>query len=323
MTPPSVELLENSINAALASIEIYNKPNFNYREQVFTILKVNAWELLLKAKQVKDANEDVSCLYVVQPDGSYKKNRSGNPLTIEVMALTNKIVLETPVNENIKSLCEIRDTVTHFFYDEALAYIVFSLGVASLKNYQKLVKKWFDRSLLEYNFHILPFAFSYDFKTLAMLELEDKPEAIANIIRMVTESHENTDPHNDFHFVCEVTTEIKSAKKFSDEADFVTMIDANAATDKPFIVKRQSILDSYRLSHKKLVEEIKKLRPDVKPHQINNFIREQNIKSNKKYSYYVFSNKQQEELYELKGLLPKMVLSIYNQDAVRFIAENL
>ena len=33
----------------LAAIEIYNKPQTTYREQVVTVLAVNAWELILKA----------------------------------------------------------------------------------------------------------------------------------------------------------------------------------------------------------------------------------------------------------------------------------
>ena len=43
-------LLEKSVHAALSAIEIYNKPDFKYREESFSILMVNAWELLLKAR---------------------------------------------------------------------------------------------------------------------------------------------------------------------------------------------------------------------------------------------------------------------------------
>lgn len=42
-------LLDKSIGSMLSAIEIYNKPNFQYREETFAILAVNAWELLLKA----------------------------------------------------------------------------------------------------------------------------------------------------------------------------------------------------------------------------------------------------------------------------------
>jgi len=34
----------------LAAIEVYNKPIFEYREETYAILAVNAWELLLKAR---------------------------------------------------------------------------------------------------------------------------------------------------------------------------------------------------------------------------------------------------------------------------------
>jgi len=49
-------LLEKSIQAVLSAIELYNKPIFSYREESFSILMVNAWELLLKAKKLKELN---------------------------------------------------------------------------------------------------------------------------------------------------------------------------------------------------------------------------------------------------------------------------
>lgn len=42
-------LLDKSMDSMLSAIEIYNKPNFNYREETFAVLAINAWELLLKA----------------------------------------------------------------------------------------------------------------------------------------------------------------------------------------------------------------------------------------------------------------------------------
>lgn len=33
--------------AVLAAIELYNKPDFRYREEAFAILILNAWELIL------------------------------------------------------------------------------------------------------------------------------------------------------------------------------------------------------------------------------------------------------------------------------------
>src|SRR6266568_2009293 len=76
-------LMNKSLVAALSSIEIYNKPDFRYREELFNILIINAWELLLKAKILMDANDDITSLYVLDRQGEYKKTRNGTPLTIE------------------------------------------------------------------------------------------------------------------------------------------------------------------------------------------------------------------------------------------------
>ena len=48
--PLSTDLAQKSVQAAVAAIEVYNKPNFLYREEAFALLMTNAWELLLKGK---------------------------------------------------------------------------------------------------------------------------------------------------------------------------------------------------------------------------------------------------------------------------------
>ena len=54
MKARKIELLDRSIAAMLSAIEIYNKPDFAYREETFAILAINGWELLLKAKWLDD-----------------------------------------------------------------------------------------------------------------------------------------------------------------------------------------------------------------------------------------------------------------------------
>ena len=46
-------LVEKAIEASLAAVEIYNKPNIQYREETFSILMLNAWEILLKARMIQ------------------------------------------------------------------------------------------------------------------------------------------------------------------------------------------------------------------------------------------------------------------------------
>jgi hypothetical protein len=71
----STRLLQNSEAALISAIEVYNKPTFAYREETFTILALNAWELLVKAKLLSMNNNDPRCIYVYF---SPKKRRLGS-----------------------------------------------------------------------------------------------------------------------------------------------------------------------------------------------------------------------------------------------------
>src|SRR5262245_4525618 len=120
----SKALAEKSVQAAVAAIEIYNKPRFSYREEAFALLMTNAWELLLKAKWLADRNDDVSSLSELElgPDGSAspKLNRCGNPITLGVTYLAAKLLedpdsgLEKACDDNLLALMEIRDNAAHF-----------------------------------------------------------------------------------------------------------------------------------------------------------------------------------------------------------------
>ena len=56
-------LIDKSISSMLSAIEIYNKPDFKYREETFAILAVNSWELLFKARLLKLNNYKLNSIY--------------------------------------------------------------------------------------------------------------------------------------------------------------------------------------------------------------------------------------------------------------------
>ena len=64
MKSRSKRLLDKSIAATVAAIEIYNKPDFQYRGETFSILAINGWELLFKAKWLNENNNKIRSLYV-------------------------------------------------------------------------------------------------------------------------------------------------------------------------------------------------------------------------------------------------------------------
>ena len=106
-------LVDKSIEACLAAIEIYNKPNFTYREEVFSILMLNAWELLLKARVMKEEGGKTRSIEVweqrTRADGTKtarqypKRNRSCNKMTIGLDKAMS-LVREYP-NDSIDNRC--------------------------------------------------------------------------------------------------------------------------------------------------------------------------------------------------------------------------
>ena len=65
INPTYRALLDKSVDSMLSAIEIYNKPNFKYREETFAVLAINAWELLLKAYIRKVNRYKIKSIYVI------------------------------------------------------------------------------------------------------------------------------------------------------------------------------------------------------------------------------------------------------------------
>lgn len=169
MRSRSKALARRAARAAIGAIALYNQPNFSYREDAFCILIANAWELLLKAKIIKENNNRVDSIFVLertrgQRRRTRKMNRAGNPMTISVVKCLEKVRqyrdgIDDVVKLNIQSIIEIRDNATHFMnYEPALSDRVFRIGTASVMNLFKLHERWFG-AIDDADFAPLPLAF--------------------------------------------------------------------------------------------------------------------------------------------------------------------
>jgi hypothetical protein len=170
----SKELVDRAVAATVAAIEIYNKPDFRYREETFAVLAINGWELLLKGKWLADHHNDLTSLYIRQPakkkgkrgktKARIKRTRSGNAFTHSVEYLAKKLVesktLDANVWKNIEVLLELRDSAVHF-YNRAPIFTqrLQEIGAASLKNFVAVASDWFKRDLSEFNFYLMPLSF--------------------------------------------------------------------------------------------------------------------------------------------------------------------
>jgi len=95
--------------------------------------------------------------------------------------------------------------------------------------------------------------------------------------------------------------------------------------DKVEVVKRvrENLTKAYPLSATELAEEVQRIYPEAKRHQIWDAIKENGLKDNSDYAAYNFRNKRQEDEYRSKGVIATATPTIYNRNAVNFLANVL
>lgn len=224
----SNRLLEKSLSAALLAIELYNKPNIEYREESFAILIINAYELLFKAKVVEDTGK-INSIYeyekkkLIDNTSSkrdyIKKNRIGEPMTKGIISLMNSLKnqkkISSNVIENILMLIEIRDNSIHFINsnNDLMKYKLYTVCVATIKNYYHLIEKWFSNfELSKYNFYITPINFSGIDENVETANLDIAQKNFINYLELAASGAIK----DDFD-VC-IKTELRFTKVETDEA---------------------------------------------------------------------------------------------------------
>lgn len=222
----SSQFANKSVQAAVSAIEIYNKPDFNFREEAFTLLMTNAWELLLKAKWLLDNDEKQGSLYEYTKDEGGtaipKTNRSGNPITFGLTYLATKLFedpnsgLSKACYNNLLGLVEIRDNSAHFINkDLYFGRRILEIGTASLQNYLSLIEEWFQINLSQYNFFLMPISFYHGFEAIkpssVSLYSEQMNKLLEYLARLDTDTEEDVS-HPGHHVALRLETRFVKTK---------------------------------------------------------------------------------------------------------------
>lgn len=134
-------LLEKSIEAYILSLETVNRLSIKYRIETFCYLICNAWELMLKAKLLHDAQNKRSSIL-------YPKKRGEQQRSLAMRACIKKIFTDekNPTRRNIELIEDLRDKSTHLVISkvpkEALC-----LFQANILNYHRYLQEWFQISI--------------------------------------------------------------------------------------------------------------------------------------------------------------------------------
>jgi hypothetical protein len=220
-------VLQKSVEAAKAAIELYNKPVFPYRNEGFSILMINAWELLLKAKRLKENNNKMTSIYIKEriknkkgtpsKREKYKRNRTGNFLTSSILELIKTEVLDKNLSKNLALLIEIRDNAIHCFNRPKIVekHYLEIIG-ATLSSYQTALTKWFSYDITKENMFIIPIGFNIP-KKYDVTDVTTKEEK--NILKYISEQRNRTDTNSDFDVALNI--DVKFIKSKSESAHLV------------------------------------------------------------------------------------------------------
>lgn len=290
-------MLEKSIAAMLSAIEIYNKPDFKYREETFSVLCINSWELLLKAKVLNLASNKVASLYAMEyrvlKTGKKstvkrpKKNRSDNPLSINIFE-AYRIVTEEygvkinkAVHDNLVALTEIRDNSIHFVNDDLLLSLkVQELGSASLQNYLHLVSSWFGDVLSGYNFYLMPLSFFRNFNEAPGVSLNSKERKVLEYIKKSEEVYDGVEDVGDYNLTLRIDVKFQKVKSTSGLPVQIT----NDAGATAVYLSEEDFADKYPLDYDILSTRLSKRYSDFKMNAKYHKIRKK-LEEDKKFAY--------------------------------------
>lgn len=282
-------LLDKSINSMLSAIEIYNKPNFSYREETFAILAVNAWELILKAYLLKKCSYKMNKLYIMEPvlklngEKSTRKkpklNRANNPMTIGIYEVIKKIEEKgTNISENLKNsieaLIELRDNAIHFHNEKEISKELQELGFACIKNYMNIIKFWnIEIDLSNYNFYLMPLAYIDSKVEASSITTDEVKKYIDFVKNKVTGTTDD-----------EYTIAISINIQFNKSNSFDAIGVRYSAEGLPITISEEDIRLRFPMDTKKLTEMAKKRYADFKQDRKFNGIMK-DLKENDKLCY--------------------------------------
>lgn len=286
------KLLGNSKSAVVGAIEIYNKPNFEYRDEVFVVLLINGWELLLKA-------------IISKSKGSiYYRKRRGQPYRTLSLADAFRSATSSPlwphevgyqaVGRNLEFLTTFRDNAVHFYNSSGFSTLIYLLAQTSITNYHDLLMSVFDQDLTsKINWQLLPLGLTAPIDPISYLKGTRPPgdsseSAVDEFLRSLSEATEEleTSGIDSSRLMTIYDVSLNSVKKIS-SADIVVGVDGDrTGVGQVLVTRRLDPNRSHPLRQKGVLERIKNAgREDIGPYQFQAIVWKKSLKDDARYCW--------------------------------------
>lgn len=282
----SYKALRNNAKAAiLAAIEIYNKPQIEYRDECFTILLVNAWELLLKAILSKNKHH----IYYAK-----KRNEPYRTLSIQDALLQSKNyfpnhIAYKPVALNIDMLVTYRNNAIHFYNQQGFSTIIYGLAQTSIINFKDLMHALFSIDIAnEMTISLLPLSFGTRPDPIEFLQRAKasppKNKVVSQFLKEVSQVTRDLETQrlDTTRFLTVFTVTLQSVKKVSSADVVVGVKGEQGSGETPLIIERSVDPNiSHPLRQKEVIEKVGTELAGIKftPYVFQAIVWKHNIKS--------------------------------------------
>ena len=251
-------LLNNSVSAILAAVEIYNKPRISYRNECFVVLLINSWELMLKAILSKKK------ISIYEPK---KRNQPQRTLSLWQAIETSKNYFPQKISHkavvaNISSLVDYRDNVIHFYNEKGFETVIYGLAQTSIVNFRDIVKDIFELDIAkEVNINLLPLSFSAPPDPIKFIgEAGSSPQkpAIAEFLKIISETTKTLEAENidTGRFLTVFKVNLQSTKKIQ-SADIIAGVNAENPNGLILVTKKVDPNISHPNYRKDILELLK------------------------------------------------------------------
>lgn len=275
-------LVDKSIEAFIMGLEIYNKPTLKYRIEGFSFFICNAWELMLKAKLIKD---NKSIYYRDKPDR-----------TITLSETISKIYtdINTRTRLNLEKIIDLRNISTHYITEDYEVKYA-PLFQACVLNYIKELLRFHNKDITQYipqNF--LNITAHYDPLSYEEIKLKYPPQIAEKFIKQANEIDVLSQEYDSENFAIKIKQSLYIIKDKS-KSDFTVKVEKDSTNPVEIIKELKDPADTHKYSFNNVIIAVKErlnkrniildYAPGFNKYVLNLFIKFYDIKGNEKYSY--------------------------------------
>jgi EC042_2821-lke REase/Protein of unknown function (DUF3644) len=277
-------LLGNAISAMLGAIELYNKPLFRYRDEVVSILLINAWELLLKAIVSKDGQS----IYYPKKRGEPYRTLSCRDAFWKAAnsSLWPAATPAHPIRSNVELIELYRDNSVHFYNNSSFCVLLYSLAQTSILNFRDIALQIFGKDIAkDISWRIMPLSFTNPIDPIAFMRgTETKGKERSRAVQEFLTELKNkigeveTDGLDSSRLLTVFSVSLQSTKKVTD-ADVVVGVSPEH-TDAVIVPRRIDPNVTYPYRQKELLP---KLRDSITTHTFQAIVYAYKLRGDPKY----------------------------------------